>query len=249
MYLPQTVDNYRGITLLSVVGKVYTAVLNARITKWSETKNKLVDEQAGFRKGRSTIDHLFVLTEVIRSRREQRKDTFCAFLDLKKAYDTIPRDTIWKRLDQVGIKGKMLRVLKSLYNGVQSSVVVGEEMTDWFRVNVGLRQGCMLSPILFILVIDELAREVKRFGRDTRLGNLRINILLFADDIVLIAENFEDLQYLLDVTYSFSRRWGFKWNTQKSNMVRFGAGKRRLNKKVYLGVQELKEVMSWYRAG
>jgi len=83
-------DNYRGITLLSVVGKVYTAVLNARITKWSETKNKLADEQAGFRKDRSTIDHLFVLTEVIRSRREKRKDTFCAFLDLKKAYDTIP---------------------------------------------------------------------------------------------------------------------------------------------------------------
>jgi len=77
-------------------------------------------------------------------------------LDLKKAYDTIPRETIWKRLTQVGIKGKMLRVLKSLYNGVQSSVVV-EEMTDWFQVNMGLRQGCM--------IFDELAREIKRAGK------------------------------------------------------------------------------------
>ena len=209
-------DNYRGITLLSVVGKVYTAVLNARITEWSEKQKKLVEEQAGFRKGRSTTDHLFVLTEIIRSRKEKRKDTFCAFLDLKKAYDTIPRETIWQRLNQVGIKGKMLRVLKSLYNGVQSAVVVEEEITDWFQVNMGLRQGCMLSPILFILVIDELARQIKRSSKGTRLGNLRVNILMFADDIVLIAENPEDLQHLLDVAHTFSRRWGLRGTPRKA---------------------------------
>ena len=84
----------------------------------------------------------------------------------------------------------------------------------------------MLSPILFILVIDELAREIKRSGKGTRLGNLRISILMFADDIVLITENPEDLQYLLDVAYTFSRRWGFKLNVKKSNMVRFGRDKK-----------------------
>ena len=67
-------DNYRGITLLSIVGKVYTAILNARIVEWAENNKKLVEEQAGFRQGRSTINHLFVLTEVIRSRKKQRKD-------------------------------------------------------------------------------------------------------------------------------------------------------------------------------
>src|SRR5689334_17638323 len=101
-------------------------------------------EQVGL--GRSTIDHLFVLTETIRSRRDQRKDTYCAFLDLKKAYDTILGNTIWKRLHQVGIKGKMQRVLRSLYDRVQSCVVMEGELTEWFHVNVGLRQGCMLSP-------------------------------------------------------------------------------------------------------
>ena len=109
-------------------------------------------------------------------------------------------------MKQVGIRGKMHRVLKSLYGGVQSAVIVEEEITDWFEVNMGLRQGCMLSPILFIIVIDELARRVKATGRGVRLGNIKINILIFADDIVLIAESMDDLQYLLDIVYSFSLR-------------------------------------------
>ena len=102
----------------------------------------------------------------------------------------------------------MNSALRSLYDGVQSSVLVDECMTEWFAVNTGLRQGCMLSPILFVIVIDELAREVKRTGKGVMIGNTKINILLYADDIVLIAENSEDLQYLLDVVYTFSTRWG-----------------------------------------
>ena len=89
----------------------------------------------------------------------------------------------------------MQRVLRSLYDRVQSCVVVEGELTEWFHVNVGLRQGCMLSPILFILVIDDLARQIKRIGKGIKLGNLQINILLYADDIVLLADNPEDLQH------------------------------------------------------
>ena len=80
-------DNYRGITLLSVVGKIYTTVLNARINRWCEDKNILVEEQAGFRVGRSTVDHIFVFNEILRARRKQGKETYCCFLDIRKAYD------------------------------------------------------------------------------------------------------------------------------------------------------------------
>ena len=103
--------NYRGITLLSVVGKLFTAILNKRLSSWCEHNKVLVDEQAGFRKDRSTIDQLFVLTEVIHSRREKKQDTFCAFLDIRKAYDTLFRDAVWCRLLEVGVKGKFWRVI------------------------------------------------------------------------------------------------------------------------------------------
>ncbi len=81
-------DNYRGITLLSVVGKIYTSVLNSRVTKWCEQQGVLSEEQAGFRPGRSTVDHLFAVSEVLRMRRSRMKETHCCFLDIRKAYDT-----------------------------------------------------------------------------------------------------------------------------------------------------------------
>ena len=95
-------DNYRGITLLSVVGKLYTVVLNRRLSKWCEQKGVLVDEQAGFRVNRSTIDQIYALREVIQGRRKMRLNTYCCFLDIKKAYDTVFREGLWRRLREVG---------------------------------------------------------------------------------------------------------------------------------------------------
>ena len=84
-------NKYRGITLLSIVGKVYCSVLNTRLYNYCECNNLIVEEQAGFRKNKSTVDHLFSLTEIIKNRRP--KPTYCAFLDLAKAYDKV-----WRRV-------------------------------------------------------------------------------------------------------------------------------------------------------
>ena len=94
---PRVPDNYRGITLLSVVGKIYAMVLNNRVKRWCEERNVLVDEQAGFRMRRSTVDQTFILSELIRARRKKGLKTYCAFLDIRKAYDRIWRG-LWKRL-------------------------------------------------------------------------------------------------------------------------------------------------------
>ena len=92
------------------------------------------------------------------------------------------------------------------------------------------------------MIIDDFARQVKRTGRGIKLAHFKINILLFADDIVLLAENPEDLQHLLDVVYLFSMRWGFSWNIKKSNLMRFTSSDKKLvRKKVYLGPEELKQ--------
>src|SRR6185437_2581209 len=104
-------DNYRGITLLSVVGKIYTTILNKRVVQWCEENNVLVDEQAGFRAGRSTADHIFLLSEILRARRRQGKETYCCFLDIRKAYDTVFRNGLWARLLEAGLRGKLWRVL------------------------------------------------------------------------------------------------------------------------------------------
>ena len=141
--------------------KLYCSILNSRLSSWSDENHKLVDEQNGFRKGKSTTDHISSLVNIIDTRKKLKKSTFCAFIDFKKAYDTINRPMLWKRLTDIGISGKMFQAVKSLYTSVKSCVRVNSYRTEWFDVNCGLRQGCVLSPLLFNLFIDDLAVFLK----------------------------------------------------------------------------------------
>jgi hypothetical protein len=100
--------NYRGITLLSIAGKIFCSILNSRLTEWVEESGGVVDEQGGFRPGRGCPDQLFALTEIIKSR--QGKKTFTCFIDIKKAYDRVFREGQWKCLRDRGVVRKMERV-------------------------------------------------------------------------------------------------------------------------------------------
>ncbi len=212
-------NKYRGITLLSIVGKTYTVILNKRLSDWAEANDIFVDEQAGFRRARSTIDQLFILLETIKFRRP--KTTYCAFIDVAKAYDKVWRNGLWYKLWKVGIKGKLWRVLKNIYRKVESSVLLGDNRTAWFLIEVGLRQGCILSPILFTLFINDLRDVIERMNKGVKIGTRRISILFFADDIVLLANNKQDLEYMLKVLYNYSVLWRFKYNYEKCGVVRF----------------------------
>ena len=125
---------YRGITLLSVLGKLYAAILNERVTLWIESRGILVEEQAGFRRDRSTVDQLFILTEMIRNRSEE---TYVCFIDIQKAYDRVWRDGLWEKLHGYGMQGKMWRVLKNIYDSVESSVLINEGQSRFFSIDTG----------------------------------------------------------------------------------------------------------------
>jgi len=234
-------DNYRGITLLSVVGKLYSMILNQRVTAWCEAHRVLVEEQAGFRPGRSTLDHLFSLSEIIRTRKNLGKKTHCCFLDIREAYDRVFRVGLWKRMLDVGINGKIWRVIRQLYEVVESCVLVGNQQTGWFSVDVGLRQGCNMSPILFAIFIDGLAREVRRANQGVRILDLKINILLFADDIILLGSSRQELQKLLDIVSCYSEKWKFAFNGNKSKVVVFGT-QAVSRERYFLGFQQLEVV-------
>ena len=221
-------NKYRGITLLSVVGKTYTAILNNRLSDYCEKHGILVDEQAGFRRNRSTVDHLFTLIEIIKARRP--KQTYCACIDVAKAYDKVWRDGLWYKLWKAGIRGKMWRILRNIYRKVESSVLLGGNRTAWFLIEVGLRQGCILSPLLFVLFINDLRDVVDQLGKGVQLGNGRVSILFFADDIVLLAESKEDLEEMLQAVFAYSLKWRLKFNYDKCNVIRFDNQKGRVIK-------------------
>ena len=130
--------HYRGITITSVTYKLYCSILNNRLSRLLELNDGLADEQNGFRRGRCTGDHITIFSMIVKSRIKLKRDTFASFIDFSKAYDRIDRSLLWHKLSRIGIDGKMLRSLKSLYENVKCTVRVNGVHSEWFDVNTGL---------------------------------------------------------------------------------------------------------------
>ena len=212
-------SNYRGISLLPVMSKIFEHVLLDRLMKWAEAAGVLADEQGGFRPDRGTLDQVFILHEIVADRKERRLPTALAFIDVRKAYDRTWRAGLWLSTNDIGCEGKPLRVLREMFDhGVRRVAAYGCE-SEPFALECGVPQGSVLSPFLYCVFINGLANELKR---DPRFGvdvcGERVPLLLYADDIVLLATP-ETLQAMLDVCSAYAKRWWFEFNQEKSNVV------------------------------
>ncbi|KAK7896322.1 hypothetical protein WMY93_021647 [Mugilogobius chulae] len=187
-------SNYRGITLLSLPGKVYSRVLERRIRPMVEPR--IQEEQCGFRPGRGTLDQLYTLHRVLEGSWEFAQPVHMCFVDLEKAFDRVPRGVLWGVLREYGVRGPLLRAVRSLYDRSRSCVRIAGSKSDLFPVHVGLRQGCPLSPVLFIVFMDRISRR-SQGPEGVQFGDHRISSLLFADDVVLMASSNQDLQHAL----------------------------------------------------
>ncbi len=232
--------------MLCIICKIYTAVLNERLSRWCEDNEIIAEEQGGFRPGRGCVDQLYVLVNVLSNRIGQW--TYCCFIDLRKAYDRVWRDGLWKRLWDEGIRGKMWRVCKNIYEKTQSCVLVGQERTDFFDVEVGVRQGCVLSPILFSIYINTLAKEIVESRIGIKIDNDKITILLYADDIVLIADTAEDLRIGMKITTEWGKKWRCSFNQDKSKVIIFGQRKS-TEEEWFLGGEKIEQVKTYKYLG
>ncbi len=142
--------NYRGISLLSCVCKVFTSIINKRIVNYTEELDLLVDEQNGFRRKRSCVDHIYALTSLIRNRLSENKSTFACFIDMQKAFDWVNRDMLFHKLLSHNIDGKLYNCIKAVYNHPLSCIKVNGYTTDWFATESGVRQGDSL-PLCYLL--------------------------------------------------------------------------------------------------
>ena len=151
-------SNYRGITLVNVIAKIFSLTLRNRINNWCETEDKLNDAQFGFRDSRSTVDCIYILHTVIQKVLAQKQKLYCAFIDYEKAFDTVIHDALWIKLVQSGISSKMLTMLKSLYANVKACVKDMNTMlySELFDISLGVKQGEPLSPLLFIMFINDI---------------------------------------------------------------------------------------------
>ncbi|XP_069947548.1 RNA-directed DNA polymerase from mobile element jockey isoform X1 [Cherax quadricarinatus] len=204
--------NYRGISLLS------------------KMKNRIADEQGGFRKGRGCVDQVFTVKHISEQYLDKAKEVFVAFMDLEKVYDRVDRGAMWQMLQMYGIGGRLLKAVKSFYEDSEAQVRVCRKEGDYFPVKVGLRQGCVMPPWLFniCVFIDGVVREVnvRVLARGVELKdkeshiNWELSQLLFADDTGLLGDSEEKLQRLVDEFGRVCKRRKLKVNTGKSKVMR-----------------------------
>lgn len=217
----QDCNNYRGITLLSVPGKVLAHVLLARIR--SQLLKYQRPEQSGFTPGRSTIDRILALRVLIERRLEFRQGLLAAYVDFKKAFDSVHRETLWDVLRFRGIPAKIIGLMTGLYSGTESAVKCGGGISAFFPVNSGVRQGCVLAPSLFNTCMDWiLGKVVDRSHCGASVGNTRVTDLAFADDAVILAESLDVLVVALEALNEEAKPLGLKVSWIKTKVQAFG---------------------------
>eukprot|EP00745_Piridium_sociabile_P017961 TRINITY_DN26814_c0_g1_i11.p1 TRINITY_DN26814_c0_g1~~TRINITY_DN26814_c0_g1_i11.p1 ORF type:complete len:515 (+),score=121.07 TRINITY_DN26814_c0_g1_i11:351-1895(+) len=231
-------NNYRGISLLSVVGKVFARVVLSRLQKLAE--RVYPESQCGFREQRSTIDMVFSLRQLQEKCREQHKPLFLAFIDLTKAFDMVSRDGLFKILEKIGCPPKLLSMIRSFHEDMKGTVQYDGATSDAFNIRSGVKQGCVLAPTLFGIFFAVLLKHA--FGASTegvylhtrsdgRLFNLTrlkakrkirgvtIRDMLFADDAALATHTESELQRLMDRFSKACEEFGLTVSLQKTNVM------------------------------
>jgi hypothetical protein len=245
------INNYRGITLTSIFSKFFSTMLDARLRKWAEQNNLLSEFQFGFRKGRSTVDCIFTLSSIIKHViTNENKKLYCAFVDFRKAFDLVYRDGIWLKLIRYGCSSKMVQLLKKIYESVKSCVRLNNEKSEFFDSFAGVKQGEPLSPFLFIFFINDMYNSLcdDRVEMFT-MNEVKIFMLLFADDTVLFSYTKQGLQILLDKLHDYCNKWGISVNINKTVIMVCKRGNQLENVEIMYGGEKLEVVNKFIYLG
>ena len=238
---PSNPDNYRPITILSCLGKLFTAVLNQRLTKYVEQNSVIGEDQLGFRQKYSTIDGVFILHALCELAKNRSKSIYAAFIDLKKAFSSVSRPLLFSKLVLSNIGQKLLKTVKAMYRNIKSCVSLNGKSSPLFQCQVGLREGDNLSPILFSLYLNDLndhltSNASRGVTIDVEIDNmvhfLNIFLVMYADDTVLLAESKTELQGLLSSYETYCDKWKLQVNVDKTKIMILGKNYRKPKLKI-----------------
>lgn len=231
-------NNYRGISLLSIVGKTFARVVLNRLQLLAE--RVYPEAQCGFRAERSTIDMIFSPRQLQEKCREQRRPLYIAFIDLTKAFDLVSRSGLFTLLQRIGCPPTLLRFITSFHENMQGTVQYDGSSSDPFPIKSGVKQGCVLAPTLFGILFSLLLRyafsqteegvyihsrsdgslfNLARLRAKTKVRKVLIREMLFADDAALTAHTEAGLQELIDCFAAACKEFGLTISIKKTNVL------------------------------
>ncbi len=220
---PFDTDNYRGVTLSSVLGKLFSLIMTNRLQTDLESNDKLHPAQGGFRKDHRTSDNLFILSQIVKFYKSKKKPLYSCFVDFRKAFDMLNREALMIKLLEMEIGGKFYSIVKDMHMSNSCCVKVNHQyITEFFPSDLGVRQGDGLSPTLFNIFINDLAKEFESPDcHPASINGIHVGCLLYADDLLILSETENGLRNGLSLLSDFSKRWSLTINVKKSKVLVF----------------------------
>ena len=212
---------YRLISLMPHITKIFLRVILNRIK--TRINIEVGEEQFGFRAGSGTREGIFCLNILAQKHIEVNKDLYVCFIDYAKAFDRVKHCELIECLKSIGIDGKDCRIISNLYWHQQAAIRVGEDISEYTPIQRGVRQGCVLSPLLFNLYTELIFREFEGM-KGVSAGGRIINNLRYADDTALLADNSHDPQQLVTAVKEGSEEKGLNMNVRKTKTMVMSRG-------------------------
>ncbi|XP_044760773.1 uncharacterized protein LOC123318222 [Coccinella septempunctata] len=222
-------QNYRCISVTSTFSRIYGKILRKIIEDEYDPYD--IEQQSGFRAGRSCVDNIFSINQINEKKTATNREVHLLFVDLTRAYDTVPIKKLWQVLEMSPINSTAISAIKQLYGQSYSRVKLGKSLSPTFTVTKGLRQGCCLSTTLFKIYLNEALKRWRRscHGMGIQLtDDTALYTLHFADDQVVIAQDKEDLEFMSRRLFEEYQNWGLTVNLRKTKYMCVGGEKEKL---------------------
>lgn len=239
-------DNYRKLTLMASMGKIFESIINKRFIFQTETMNVEDPHQFGFTRDCRTSDNVFILDTLISFQKSEKKQLHVAFIDFSKAFDYVNRTFLYYKMLKTGYSNKLLKIIQSMFSQATAKVRWHGKLGSEINSTFGVLQGGIVSPKLFNLYLSDLKEYLDESCGVTIYGTTFTH-LLYADDLVLISENSKGLQTLLENLGNYCKKWHLIINYQKSKVMQFGKAGNRKEVTVLTIEGETLEIVSSYK--
>ena len=215
-------NNNRGITLISVLFKIFEKIIIDRHSSWLDQTMNNDEIQSCGKKKVSCLHSSFIVQETVAHNVNGGNTVYATFLDTQKAFDTVWIEGLLYKLLKSGVNTKLWQLIKCAYTNFECAVVVAGDRGNWFSPKRGVHQGAPLSMYLYTVFINDLLRQLKLSGHGISIGHTITTCPTHADDVAILALFKTGLNALLKIAYEYSTKWRYTFNTSKTVLMIWG---------------------------